>query len=631
MLSFFTSSDWAIIATQLLAGFITTSAVMGFMLWRHGKAHINRAKQLLADQNAIIEAAGEMFEQQIRKKRPDVDFDEQTRKQYAERSADVIKAMIAPWLEPKKSDLTPIARTMLKTRQQDLIELLDLLSEPPEPENQIDPEKFEQLKKKAKSLVGQVKQLEKELATANEQHDRTQEHLNAALDTVNTMVREYGRHLKLDDKPKVDELLRAIIMTQAMDQGDDCETARAKAEAATSEEIEAVTEPSASKATAGAAAAGGAAASEAIYGDESELEDGAAETEQTSTDAASEKEPISEQPGEPDNKDIDDLLDQAQTDDKSGKESAESQQEDKADQPSIEDIDALLDDAQDDGAETKPQPEPVEKTDEPETADPKHTTEDDNAGEFDDIDALLDEEQNREKADDEDTATQTETANTAASDDTPDTAEKSGNEKQPEAAQSSDTDTVTEEPVSEDPELDEIDALLADEGHFSATDGKTNQPESSTSDQPQEPSVVQELDDIDALFKTADADDDEPEPTEADQTQKRDERNTPADTTSEQDDIDALLADIQESETQPEDRAEKTDADNQKNNENKEEDYKADDEEEDIVDLDEVEIPKNQSSADMDDLDLDDIDKLLDDEINKHHAKHTEESRNQNR
>ena len=215
MLDFFLSSDWAIIATELLAGFFVITIVLAVLVWRGQRRHTGAAESLLDDRDPILRATEEMVERQIKRVWPELTLDEEQRQTYADRSLDAVEAMVAPWLEPKRSDLSSVARQFQRVRQEDLEQLLTLARAQAEA-SRADDER--------------VAELEQELQELREQRDRQGRHLNESLETINVMVREYGRKFDYNEEPHVATVLKAIVMLEEMEAGADCETAQQRAE-----------------------------------------------------------------------------------------------------------------------------------------------------------------------------------------------------------------------------------------------------------------------------------------------------------------------------------------------------------------------------------------------------------------
>lgn len=228
MLDYFLSSDWAIIATELLAGFFVITTILAVLLWRGQRSHTGAAERLLDDRDPILKATEEMVERQIQRIWPEIRLDDEQREIYAERSLDAVEAMVEPWLEPKRHDLSSVARQFQRVRQEDLEQLLTLARAHAEA-TQADDER--------------VAELEQEIGELRTQRDRQANHLNESLETVNVMVREYGRKFDYNEEPHVAAVLKAIVMIQEMEAGADCETAQQRAENIFSEDLVASTAP----------------------------------------------------------------------------------------------------------------------------------------------------------------------------------------------------------------------------------------------------------------------------------------------------------------------------------------------------------------------------------------------------
>ncbi|WP_322520501.1 hypothetical protein SR882_06785 [Guyparkeria halophila] len=228
MLDYFLSSDWAIIATELLAGFIVISLVLAILVWRGQRRHTGAAERLLDDRDPIMRASEEMLERQIHRTWPELTVGDEQRESYAERSLDAIEAMVEPWLEPKRYELAAVARRFLQVRQADLDQLLTLARAHAEQSAGDDP---------------RLGELEHDVKELREQRDRQAKHLAESLETVNVMVREYGRKFDYNDEPHVATVLKAIVMIQEMDAGADCETAKHRADEVFSEDLVASASP----------------------------------------------------------------------------------------------------------------------------------------------------------------------------------------------------------------------------------------------------------------------------------------------------------------------------------------------------------------------------------------------------
>lgn len=229
MLDYFLSSDWAIIATELLAGFIVISLILAILVWRGQRRHTGAAERLLDDRDPIMRASEEMLDRQIQRTWPELAFDEEQRESYAERSLDAVEAMVEPWLEPKRYELAAVARRFLQVRQADLDQLLTLARAQAEKSEGDDDQR--------------LAELEKDIEELRDQRDRQAKHLAESLDTVNVMVREYGRKFDYNDEPRVATVLKAIVMVQEMDAGADCETAKSRADEVFTEDLVATPAP----------------------------------------------------------------------------------------------------------------------------------------------------------------------------------------------------------------------------------------------------------------------------------------------------------------------------------------------------------------------------------------------------
>ncbi|KTG17815.1 MULTISPECIES: hypothetical protein [unclassified Guyparkeria] len=228
MLDYFMSSDWAIIATELLAGFFVLSVILAVLVWRGQRRHSDAAERLLDDRDPILKATEEMVGRQIERIWPGMKLDEEQQQIYADRSLDAVEAMVEPWLEPKRHDLSGVARQFQRVRQEDLEQLLSLAREHADA-SQADDER--------------VTELEQEVEELRTQRDRQANHLNESLETVNVMVREYGRKFDYNEEPHVATVLKAIVMIEEMEAGADCETAQQRAENIFSEDLVASAAP----------------------------------------------------------------------------------------------------------------------------------------------------------------------------------------------------------------------------------------------------------------------------------------------------------------------------------------------------------------------------------------------------
>ncbi|MFN2381147.1 MAG: hypothetical protein ABR561_01160 [Guyparkeria sp.] len=222
MLDYFLSSDWAIIATELLAGFIVISLVLAVLVWRGQRRHTGAAERLLDDRDPIVRASEEMFDRQVQRVWPELELDDEQRETYAERSLDAVEAMVEPWLEPKRYELAAVARRFLQVRQADLEQLLTIARTQAEQEDGDDP---------------RISELETSVEELREQRDRQGKQLADSLETINVMVREYGRKFDYTQEPHVATVLKAIVLIDEMEAGADCETAKRRADEVFSEDL----------------------------------------------------------------------------------------------------------------------------------------------------------------------------------------------------------------------------------------------------------------------------------------------------------------------------------------------------------------------------------------------------------
>ncbi|MFP4252574.1 MAG: hypothetical protein ACLFRM_08030 [Guyparkeria sp.] len=222
MLDYFLSSDWAIIATELLAGFIVITLILAVLVWRAQRRHTGAAERLLDDRDPIVRASEEMVDRQIQRVWPELELDDEQRETYAERSLDAVEAMVEPWLDPKRYELATVARRFLQVRQADLEQLLTLARAHAEQNDRDDT---------------RITALEADIEELRQIRDRQAKQLADSLETVNVMVREYGRKFDYNQEPHVATVLKAIVMVEEMEAGADCETAQRRAEEVFSEDL----------------------------------------------------------------------------------------------------------------------------------------------------------------------------------------------------------------------------------------------------------------------------------------------------------------------------------------------------------------------------------------------------------
>lgn len=127
MLDYFLSSDWAITATTLLVGFFVISVILAVLVWRGQWRHNAAAERLLDERHAILRASEDLVGRQMQRHWPELArLDREQQQLYAERSLVTVEAMVGPWLDPERHDLSDVARQLLQTRQEDLEQLLSI-------------------------------------------------------------------------------------------------------------------------------------------------------------------------------------------------------------------------------------------------------------------------------------------------------------------------------------------------------------------------------------------------------------------------------------------------------------------------------------------------------------------------
>lgn len=127
MLDYFLSPDWAITATTLLVGFFVISVILAVLVWRDQWRHNAAAERLLDERHAILRASEDLVGHQMQRHWPELaQLDHDQQRLYAERSLVVVEAMVGPWLDPKRHDLSDVARQFLQVRQEDLEQLLSI-------------------------------------------------------------------------------------------------------------------------------------------------------------------------------------------------------------------------------------------------------------------------------------------------------------------------------------------------------------------------------------------------------------------------------------------------------------------------------------------------------------------------
>ncbi len=353
MLDYFLSSDWAIIATELLAGFVVLTVILAILVWRGQRRHTDAAERLLDDRDPIARASEEMVERQVKRIWPEIELDEAQRSEYAERSLDAIEALVEPWLEPKRYELSGVARSLLQVRQADLEQVLNLA--------------LAQCESKNDEADPRMGELERTVADLRETGERQAKQLGESLETVNIMVREYGRKFDYDKEPRVSTLLQAIVMLDEMDAGADCETARRRAQDLVSEDLVATPSVHAEDADQGGQSAG-TETEESSFDDAGASQDTApaqpkqpessaddsAQADQSAEPSDAEQEPselpatdtlpssddATEPPEQPaqagGDEDIDDLIAQAQTEPASSSDTESSQEESGSEEPAAD-------------------------------------------------------------------------------------------------------------------------------------------------------------------------------------------------------------------------------------------------------------------------------------------------------
>ncbi len=124
MPSYFVSPEWAIVATQLLAGLAVIALFLGWAFWRQQRRLAGSARRLIADRPAIRQAGERVLERGFARHRPGHALTREARSSYADRSLELLEPLVAAWLEPGRHDLADVMRRLLEIRQEDLEQLL---------------------------------------------------------------------------------------------------------------------------------------------------------------------------------------------------------------------------------------------------------------------------------------------------------------------------------------------------------------------------------------------------------------------------------------------------------------------------------------------------------------------------
>ena len=122
--SYFLSPEWAIVASQLLAGLVALVLVLGWALRRHHRHQVAAARRIIEDRDAIRRAGEGVLERQLAHHRSGLSLPADLRAAYGERSLKLLEPLVAAWLEPTRHDLSEVMRRLLEIRQEDLNELL---------------------------------------------------------------------------------------------------------------------------------------------------------------------------------------------------------------------------------------------------------------------------------------------------------------------------------------------------------------------------------------------------------------------------------------------------------------------------------------------------------------------------
>ncbi|MFP4640257.1 MAG: hypothetical protein ACLFMY_07430 [Guyparkeria sp.] len=122
--SYFLSPEWAIIATQLLAGLVALVLVLAWALHRRHRHQVAAARRIIEDRGAIRRAGEAVLERQLARHHPGLPLPADLRAAYGDRSLKLLEPLVAAWLEPTQHDLSEVMRRLLEIRQEDLDEWL---------------------------------------------------------------------------------------------------------------------------------------------------------------------------------------------------------------------------------------------------------------------------------------------------------------------------------------------------------------------------------------------------------------------------------------------------------------------------------------------------------------------------
>ncbi|WP_407276667.1 hypothetical protein [Halothiobacillus sp. DCM-1] len=210
----FLSPTGALLMAELAAGLLlVTLGVLIFTL-RARSQRLNAARTLLDDRDALAKAATETFTAHCAALIPERPLTDEEQADYRERSQRLIGHWVEPWLQPSQEAMVHAVREVMTARHNDLHQIAAILRQSQKPS----------------AAAEEIQQLHNELSLSRKAESERSAQLAEALRSVGIIVGEYGRKFGLEGDYRVPQILRALLYLQALDQGNSEANAKALAD-----------------------------------------------------------------------------------------------------------------------------------------------------------------------------------------------------------------------------------------------------------------------------------------------------------------------------------------------------------------------------------------------------------------
>lgn len=206
----FLSPTGALLMAELSAGLFFIMVLILIFAARAHSQRLRAARLLLNERTNLAKAATDTFAAHCAVLIPDHPLSEEAKTDYHERSHALIGEWVQPWLEPSADGMIHAVREVMTVRHNDLHHFAALLRN----------------SQKSSVPTEEIQQLHDDLAMSRKAESERSAQLAEALRSVGIIVGEYGRKFGIDADLQVPKILRALIYLQALDQGKSTETAK---------------------------------------------------------------------------------------------------------------------------------------------------------------------------------------------------------------------------------------------------------------------------------------------------------------------------------------------------------------------------------------------------------------------